>query len=144
MFVVFDLDGTLALNDHRQHFVQVPKGEKKDWDSFFDACDKDQPNLPVIMILKDLVTMGHWVEIWSGRMGTVILKTERWLEECGLAHVPFRGRDVGDFTPDHVLKKRWLDESPVKPDVVFDDRAKVVAMWRENGVPCFQVAPGEF
>ncbi|WP_435575134.1 hypothetical protein [Burkholderia plantarii] len=27
---------------------------------------------------------------------------------------------------------------------VFDDRDSVVAMWRDAGVTCFQVAPGEF
>ena len=27
---------------------------------------------------------------------------------------------------------------------VFDDRTKVVNMWRENGLSCFQVAPGDF
>jgi hypothetical protein len=27
---------------------------------------------------------------------------------------------------------------------VFDDRDKVVKMWRENGINCFQVAPGDF
>jgi hypothetical protein len=27
---------------------------------------------------------------------------------------------------------------------VFDDRDKVVKMWRDEGVACFQVAPGEF
>ena len=36
--IVFDLDGTIALNDHRQHFVERPKGQK-DWYAFFEACD---------------------------------------------------------------------------------------------------------
>ena len=27
---------------------------------------------------------------------------------------------------------------------VFEDRDRVVAMWRDAGVPCFQVAPGDF
>ena len=27
---------------------------------------------------------------------------------------------------------------------VYDDRDKVVAMWRRNGVACFQVAEGDF
>jgi len=28
--------------------------------------------------------------------------------------------------------------------MVFDDRDQVVEMWRANGIPCFQVAPGNF
>jgi len=31
LFVVFDLDGTLALTDHRAHFLER---EKKDWRGF--------------------------------------------------------------------------------------------------------------
>lgn len=28
--------------------------------------------------------------------------------------------------------------------MTFDDRDRVVAMWRRNGVVCAQVAPGDF
>jgi hypothetical protein len=57
-------------------------------------------------------------------------------------------RKAGDFTPDEQLKATWLSE--IEPPeykrltAVFDDRDKVVAMWRAAGVPCFQVAPGAF
>jgi hypothetical protein len=143
MFVVFDLDGTLALNEHRQHFVQRPTGEK-DWRSFFAACDKDVLYWQVARIMQVLDATGNRVEIWSGRSGEVIEKTEAWLATHGLAHVPFRCRAPGDHTPDHVLKKQWLDECDMRPDLVFDDRASVVAMWRENGIACAQVAEGNF
>jgi len=58
-----------------------------------------------------------------------------------------RMRKNGDYTPDDVLKKAWLDE--LFPDkgyilCVFDDRDKVVNMWRREGLTCFQVAPGNF
>ena len=143
MFVVFDLDGTLALNEHRQHFVARPKGER-DWPAFFDACDKDDLNVPVAIVFHALVQAGHRVEIWSGRSAEVIKKTLVWLGENGLSHVPFQCRDVGDRTPDHELKKFWIDAADPKPDLVFDDRSSVVKMWREAGVVCAQVAPGEF
>lgn len=32
----------------------------------------------------------------------------------------------------------------VKDVEAFDDRQQVVDMWRDNGVPCAQVAPGRF
>lgn len=143
LFAVFDLDGTIALNEHRQHFVQRPVGEK-DWKSFFAACDKDVPFWQVIRVLEVLAATGNRVEIWSGRSAEVIDKTKHWLAEHGLSTIPFRCRPEGDHTPDHVLKKQWLDECSMKPDLVFDDRASVVAMWRENDVACFQVAPGDF
>ena len=143
MFVVFDLDGTLALNEHRQHFVDRPVGEK-DWRSFFAACDQDRPYWQVLQVLQMLSAFGHHVEIWSGRSSEVIEKTKAWLSDHGIGEIPFKGRSVGDHTPDHILKKQWLDEASRKPDLVFDDRDSVVSMWRENGVRCFQVAPGTF
>jgi len=53
-------------------------------------------------------------------------------------------RKEGDMTPDTQLKKSWLDACPQKPIMCFDDRDSVVAMWRANGIPCLQVAPGNF
>ena len=51
--------------------------------------------------------------------------------------------------PDDELKQHWLDT--LFPDdkkngilCVFDDRQKVVDMWRRNGVTCFQVDDGNF
>ena len=48
--------------------------------------------------------------------------------------------------PDEKLKLQWLNEMDWKDDVVavFDDRDKVVNMWRENGLTCMQVAYGNF
>ena len=49
------------------------------------------------------------------------------------------------FTPDDVLKQNWLNDLDKKDILcVFDDRQKVVDMWRNNGISCFQVAPGDF
>lgn len=146
MRVIFDLDGTLALNEHRQHFVERPVGEK-DWDAFFDACDKDAPNWPAIFTLDSLRQAGHTVSIWSGRTGRVYHKTIVWLRNYGLNTVDLKMRNEDDHRPDTVLKKEWLDEATSRgmaPDLIFDDRESVVNMWRENGISCFQVAPGAF
>jgi hypothetical protein len=51
------------------------------------------------------------------------------------------------FMPDDKLKQGWLDDLfPDKNDIlcIFDDRDKVVKMWRDNGLTCMQVAPGDF
>jgi hypothetical protein len=70
-------------------------------------------------------------------------KTTAWLAENGLSHIPIRTRAAGDHRPDTVLKAEWLDEGR-KPDLIFEDRASVVAMWRARGIVVCQVAPGEF
>lgn len=141
MKVIFDLDGTLALTEHRAHFLER---EKKDWRAFYAACDKDAPCHPVIRTLQALFATGADVEIWSGRSKEVWGKTLRWLEENGLGHIPVKMREEGDHRPDTVLKQEWLDACDVKPRLVFEDRASVVAMWRSNGIVCAQVAPGDF
>ena len=48
--------------------------------------------------------------------------------------------------PDEKLKLQWLSDMDWKDNVemVFDDRQKVVDMWREIGLTCMQVAPGNF
>lgn len=143
MKVVFDLDGTLALTEHRAHYLERPSGEK-DWRGFYAACDRDEPCHPIIRTLAALWSTGADVEIWSGRSKEVLQKTTDWLAAHGLGHVPIKMRNEGDHRPDTVLKKEWLDECDQKPMLVFEDRASVVAMWRANGIVCCQVAPGEF
>lgn len=139
MFVVFDLDGTLSNTDHRQHLVQA-----KDWRGFYANCDGDTPHRHIVDVALAMIAVGYRVEIWSGRSDEVRDKTEAWLAEHGLGGVPLRMRREGDYTPDDVLKRSWLLEADRFPDLIFDDRAKVVRMWREMGVPCAQVAEGEF
>jgi hypothetical protein len=56
-------------------------------------------------------------------------------------------RKDGDYTPAEVLKRSWLQDGTIDKSrvaCVFDDRDKVVGMWREEGLACFQVAPGGF
>lgn len=148
---IFDLDGTLALIDHRRHFVERDR-KHQDWKAFYAACDEDRPNTPVINTLNALRLIAE-VWVFSGRSDEVREKTIEWLA----AHTSFAPWDLetallmrraGDYTPDDVLKRQWLHE--MLPEdrqrlvAVFDDRDKVVRMWREEGVACFQVAPGEF
>lgn len=150
---IFDLDGTLALIEHRKHFIE---GSHKDWDAFYDACPRDEPSAPVVRVLATLVGAGAEVWIVSGRSERVRLETLEWLG----SHTRFlwQGpadkadllmmRPEEDFRPDEVLKQefldRMLDVDRQRLVAVFDDRDKVVAMWRGNGVACFQVAPGAF
>lgn len=141
MFVVFDLDGTLALTGHREHFL---KAEPKDWRGFYAACDLDAPCYPTITVAFALWEMGHDVEIWSGRSDEVAAKTTLWLDNHGLGHIKIRTRTAGDHRPDTVIKAEWIDLYGRKPDLVFEDRASMVAMYRERGIVCAQVAPGNF
>lgn len=135
---IFDLDGTLANIDHRLHFL-----DRNDWDGFFKACDKDEPVKDVIQILLDLSEF-HEVQIWSGRSAVVEAKTLEWLDTHIEADHLLGGdllkhmRREGDYRPDTVIKEEWLyqfhQERGFMPTMIFDDRPKVLRMWRSHGI----------
>ena len=147
MKLIFDVDGTLMDVEHRRHFVSGPS---KDWDSFMDpkVMEGDSPNQPVVDIALAMAEAGHEIVVVSARNERHREVTEKQLSSTmGVfwSHMFLRPDD--SFEPDEEFKKRVLDElinAGWKPDMVFDDRDKVVNMWRENGIPCLQVAPGNF
>ena len=152
---IFDLDGTLALIDHRIGILQQEHATAQEkWAKFYDACDKDSPNAPVIETMELLRIAGAEIWILSGRGADVKEKTIEWLVKhttftrIELLHGALTMRLEGDHRPDHELKLQWLDRMLVEDRErlvsVFDDRASVVSMWRVAGVTCFQVADGNF
>jgi hypothetical protein len=159
--IIFDLDGTLSDCEHRRHLVDRMKAFhmnidmddwKPDWNAFYKACDKDMPIEPVIEIIDGIYfnSSSHEkffsnVEIWSGRSESVRQKTLMWLDENLLfdklgAKIKLKMRPIGNHTPDDELKEKWLDETLAqgkKVEYVFDDRPKVIRMWRRRGIFVF-------
>lgn len=132
---------------------------KPDWKAFYEACDQDNPIESVISIWNDQISLGgmQMHQIWSGRCESVRQKTEKWLNNnllCFESH-QLRMRPIGDNTPDDQLKERWLDEylnmpgigkyrgQSNKVDFVFDDRPKVIRMWRRRGIFVFNCCQHE-
>jgi len=142
---IFDLDGTLALIEHRRHHVE---GEKKDWPAFFAACVDDVPCEAVIHTMTSLSAAGNEVWIWSGRSDEVREQTMEWLRGHGCSGDQLRMRAFGDRRPDDTLKMTWYgelsDRDKSRLVAVFEDRDRMVAAWRQRGVACFQVAEGAF
>lgn len=147
---IFDLDGTLALIDHRKHFIT---GEVKDWDAFNAACVDDAPNHGVIETMKILAGGGAQIWIFTGRDSFVREQTIEWLvRHTHFLSYQLKGslvmRNHGDHRDDTELKASWLDAIPplirARLAATFEDRDRVVAMWRSKGITCFQVAPGNF
>jgi phosphoglycolate phosphatase-like HAD superfamily hydrolase len=146
--VIFDLDGTLALIDKRRKLATKENG-KLNWGIFFNPknISLDEPNIPVIKTFQAMKAAGYRVGIFSGRDSISRKETELWLIDNGIKPDFLRMRPQNSFTKDDILKKKWLDEELADGHQIlctFDDRDKVVKMWRDNGLTCFQVAPGEF
>ncbi len=169
--IIFDLDGTLAIIEKRRIKAGSPTGKtptpsKMDWDVFFDPDNikLDEPNDPVIKMAQVFKSQGFKIVIFSGRNDRSFATTKQWLNQND---VPFdllvmrpdkfksdswpiaAGNPATSdmrFMPDEILKKQMLDTFVDKDDVLMcvDDRQKVVDMWRDNGLTCFQVAPGDF
>jgi phosphoglycolate phosphatase-like HAD superfamily hydrolase len=142
---VFDLDGTLADCSHRLHHIQ---NGKKDWKAFFAACFDDKPIEHMVDLFKDLCSHhGNLMIVCSGRSDITKADTDDWLTKHDLIYDYLFMREEGDHRPDDVVKLEMLTKLRVigiEPTMVFDDRNSVVNMWREAGVPCAQVAPGDF
>jgi len=142
--VVFDMDGTLADCDHRRHFVE---GKEKDFDAFYDAMGEDKKN-KVVCGLCNMYHLNNWhIIICTGRPESYREITEKWLKDMGVFYNELMMRpDEKRYMPDYLVKEEMLTLIRIERDVelAVDDRKQVVDMWRRNGVPCFQVADGDF
>lgn len=145
MFVVFDLDGTLANDTHRRNLIVRDVDNPKDYEAYHSRCAYDEPNHPVVEVARMVLERGHDVEIWTARPEKYRPETDRWLQEVfGATYrciLETKMRPDGDSRSSNDLKGQWLDEcKPHLPDIVFDDRAKCVNFYRNRGIPTFQVA----
>lgn len=149
---IFDLDGTLALIDHRRKHLD-DKSCSHPWDKFLSNIHLDKPNFPVVNILESLLTTGNEIWIFSARSDKVREETIEWLVDHTLLkrenlETSLMMRPKGNTDPDTTFKEqlydRMLDEDKERLVAVFDDRNRIVEFWRSKGIVCFQVAKGDF
>lgn len=134
--VLCDIDGTIALRRGRSPYDQSKVLE--------DAFD------PRMNFLLSSLSEKFQIIFLSGRQDTKQCRedTEKWLKDnLRLSEVTLIMRSEGDFRPDDVVKKE-LYQKYIKDKYnvvcVFDDRDKVVKMWRNLGLLCCQVYYGNF
>lgn len=146
--VIFDLDGTLA-NIEKRRVKSLTKMGRIHWPAFFDPekIHLDEPHEDVIRMYTIMKNAGFRVGIFSGRDEITKEKTLEWLSKYGIEPEFLYMRPHDTKIPDEQLKKAWLQMELNEGHTifcVFDDRNKVVEMWRENGIRCFQVETGNF
>lgn len=135
--IICDLDGTLAWMQGRSPY----DGTK---------VDKDEIDPQLRDLLALLRRMGFTLLFVSGREGTeeCRAKTQKWLEDhFGNQNFKLFMRKEKDYRGDEIIKKEIYDtyiKDKYYIATVFDDRQKVVDMWREQGLLCCQVAKGDF
>lgn len=136
--IIVDIDGTIALHDGRSPFD-------------YSKVLTDQPNGPVIDVVKDYSQkeLVDAVIVVSGREGSeqVRLDTITWLSRHHIPYAYLYMREEGDYRKDVEIKKE-IYETFIKGEYnilfVLDDRDQTVKGWRDLGLPCFQVAEGNF
>tara|TARA_B100002019_G_C21226268_1_gene577528 strand:- start:1084 stop:1524 length:441 start_codon:yes stop_codon:yes gene_type:complete len=142
--VIFDVDGTIADVEHRRHFVNG----NNDWDSFRKETVNDTPVQWVCDIAKRHISQGDEVAFFSARNESERDITERQISEwIGDGHKGVFLRPDGDYRCDAEFKSELADrfeEIGGQIDLVYDDRNKVVDMWRQRGTTVVQVADGDF
>lgn len=153
--ILVDIDGTIA--NHMGH-----DAERSHYD--YDKVDQDLPFQDMIDLI-EIIVWGHEEDhrdmatgvaqkykllFLTGRVGTqeCVDKTTSWLK----ANLKFPGyelfmRNPEDHRADTIIKEE-IYKNYIEPhyDVkyVFEDRSRVVKMWRGLGLRCLQVAEGEF
>ena len=145
--IIFDLDGTLAIIDERRQKAMKPNG-KLNWDKFSsdELIKKDLPNVPVIKTAKLFHQGGFKIYVLSGRSEETKQVTTQWLKKYDVPFSLLKMRAKNDTRPDEIVKKDFIEELSILDRVflIFDDREKVVKMWRSLGLSCFQVNEGKF
>ena len=136
--IIVDVDGTIALMNGRGPFEWQRVGE-------------DLPNQSVCGLIRILhsaqIDWQFQLMFFSARDACCAAETDTWIRQVFGRSFPLHMRPAGDMRDDRIIKREIYErEINGKYNVLFvlDDRDKVVKQWREMGLPCFQVAEGDF
>ena len=135
--VIFDLDGTFAFLGARSPY-DASTAEDDELNAavhfVYEAIRAGKPETAIVLI--------------SGREDRWQAETERWLARHGICCDALFLRRRGDRRKDTVVKREIYERhiaGVYDVRVVFEDRDQVVRLWRDElGLPCFQVAWGDF
>lgn len=147
MDIIFDIDGTLSDPTHRRDFIAT---KPKNFGAFFAAQHLDPVHEDICYLLRLLDNDDNRIIVCTGREEVYRDVTQKWLTE--VARVWYcvdrlYMRPKKDYRADHIIKEELLQQirqDGYDPKMVFDDRNRVVEMWRLNGLRCLHVAEGNF
>jgi hypothetical protein len=134
---IFDIDGTLAKMGDRYPY---------DWKKVgIDTPHEDIIRLSHILDANDY--WGYHILVVTGRDEACRPETTKWLKENDVIYTSLFMRPKGNNEKDVIIKARIYKEE-IEPlyevHYVFDDRNQTVQGWRDLGLRCLQVAPGDF
>lgn len=113
----------------------------------FDKVETDDLNEGVSVFLDMMYAGFSDIILLSGRQEEFRPHTERWLEKNLVAYGELYMRSMGDRRSDCLVKAELFDNhvrDRFTVTHVLDDRDRCVYLWRKLGLPCWQVAEGNF
>ena len=144
MDFICDVDGTVADLTHRRHYLDQ---KPKNWKMFYANISNDIPILPVIETIQALYVARHRIIFCTGRPEDYRAETTGWLSQHVTQPKFLYMRTRNDFRDDATIKLELLQRirsDGFDPRMAFDDRDRVVKMWRDQGLICAQVNEGNF
>lgn len=128
--IIVDIDNTLAIMGDRSPY----DGAKV----HIDTLNED-----VAEAVRNYWLQGYFVFIVSGRDSKYREVTEKWLVDKGVTYDKLYMRPEGDTREDSIIKYELFNQHirPLKQHIggVFDDRHRVLRMWRKLGLTTFHV-----
>lgn len=140
--VVCDIDGTIADGTHRLHHLdKIPR----DWKSYFSKLSGDTPRQEVLdNVAKLCLETSAWLVLVSARPETYREETEQWLLNNNIPYVNLIMRGAHDRRDDDIVKEEIYNKYLKHYNIikVFDDRPRVIRMWRKHGLDVEDVGNG--
>lgn len=135
--ILCDIDGTVANNDHRQHFLEG----KKDWDGFFSELVND---LPIQIIIDKVIqeqANGKEIVFLTGRPERYRYSTTLWLKEYFDFEFKLLMRNDGDQRNKLEIKKEIFKKNFKSDEVycVFENDYELIKMWKELSLLTIEV-----
>lgn len=131
--ILVDIDGTLAHMSNRSPF---------EWNLVeSDVID------PIIHDLVVKMSANYKIVLLSGRDEICRKETENWLRDNQVPYDNLFMRPQDNCEKDSHIKNELFFKHVAQNyyvKFVLDDRNQVVDMWRDIGLKCLQVAPGDF
>lgn len=143
---IFDIDGTIADAEHRMHYIKGERSKDKNWPAFYRECINDEPIQPTAELCR-ILHDEHYIVLFTGRDSKYRELTMAWLEEHYIPYDDLFMRPEGDNRQDAIVKQELFEQSGILPEQVegvFEDRSRVVKMWRDLGLICYQVCEGDY
>jgi hypothetical protein len=133
--VVFDLDGTIADNRHREYLIE---GEDKQWREYLERCKSDSLVEKTFRKMRELSDEYELV-ILTCRSDEVKEETVDWLENHGVPYDSLIMLPEGKWSiRDSDFKRGKLKELG-NPVMAFDDKESNCKMFYEEGLKVFHV-----